>query len=144
MKQVENIQNLFVTAAVTGKRQITIPKEVSERLSINTGDRVIFREKDGAIVFEKDDPSNNFELTVNNSFKVNFYISFDKISDALKLKDLHIFEEIFEFAEEVINKGGKTIIQREYINAKPEIMRVIDTLEELNTIKEKLLESNKK
>lgn len=143
VREMRDIQNLFVTATVTGKRQITIPKEVSERLNINTGDRVIFREKDGRILFEKEEQE-DFELNINNSLKVNFIISFDKISDALSLNNMYLFEEIFEFATEVINKGGKTIIQREYVNSKPEIMRVIDSLDELNTVKEKLLKTKLK
>jgi AbrB family looped-hinge helix DNA binding protein len=141
---MDGIQNLFVTAAVTGKRQITIPKEVTERLDINVGDIVIFRVKNGAIVFEKYEPSVVYGLTVNNSLKVNFYMSFDSISDALAMDDLYLFEEIFEFNKDVINKGGRAIIQREYVNSNPEIMGVIDSLEELSSVEEKLLATAQK
>jgi hypothetical protein len=62
----------------------------------------------------------------------------------LAMDDLYLFEEILEFAKEVINKGGRAIIQREYVNSKPEVMRVIDSLEELSSVKEKLLATTKK
>jgi len=64
---VSNIENLFVTAAVTGKRQITIPKEVCDRLGIDAGDRVILREKDNAIIFEKDTLSNQCSMSLEHT-----------------------------------------------------------------------------
>lgn len=55
MKINENIKGneIKVTAKVTGKRQITIPKEICEMLGIDTGDKVIFVEKNNEIIFRK-------------------------------------------------------------------------------------------
>lgn len=38
-------------ARVTSKGQITIPKEIREKLSLKTGDKVIFIEEDDKIIF---------------------------------------------------------------------------------------------
>jgi AbrB family looped-hinge helix DNA binding protein len=46
--------DLLIKATVTGKRQITIPKEICELKDINTGDQIVFKEVDGNIIFEKD------------------------------------------------------------------------------------------
>jgi AbrB family looped-hinge helix DNA binding protein len=41
------------SASITSKGQITIPKEIRDRLGVRTGDRVAFREnEDGTIVVE--------------------------------------------------------------------------------------------
>ncbi len=41
------------TATVTSKGQITLPKQVRERLGVKPGDRVTFRERpDGSVVVE--------------------------------------------------------------------------------------------
>ena len=41
------------TATVTSKGQVTIPKEIRDRLRVRPGDRVTFRERgDGTIVVE--------------------------------------------------------------------------------------------
>jgi AbrB family looped-hinge helix DNA binding protein len=43
----------MATATMTSKGQITVPKEIRERLGLRTGDRVAFRERtDGSIVVE--------------------------------------------------------------------------------------------
>ncbi|MGH9321735.1 MAG: AbrB/MazE/SpoVT family DNA-binding domain-containing protein [Vicinamibacteria bacterium] len=39
----------MATATVTSKGQITIPKEIRERLRIKTGDRLDFRVEDGVV-----------------------------------------------------------------------------------------------
>ena len=39
-------------ATVTGKRQITIPKEICELLNIETGKQVVFKEENGKIIFD--------------------------------------------------------------------------------------------
>jgi AbrB family looped-hinge helix DNA binding protein len=41
------------SASITSKGQITLPKEIRDRLGVGTGDRVAFREgEDGTIVVE--------------------------------------------------------------------------------------------
>lgn len=47
-------ENLFIKATVTGKRQITIPKEICELKEINVGDQIVFKESKGNIIFEKE------------------------------------------------------------------------------------------
>lgn len=42
-----------VSAAITSKGQITIPKEVREALSLREGDRVLFRVRDGVAVMAR-------------------------------------------------------------------------------------------
>lgn len=135
---MNKINSLVVTATVTGKRQITIPKEICEHLNINVGDRVIFREKGGSIVMERDELADDYKMTVDKSFKYNFIIPFHTVTDALVMNDTALFDSVFEMGEEAIKKGGKTIIQKEYTNSPPEIMRVIDSIDELNEVKEKL------
>jgi AbrB family looped-hinge helix DNA binding protein len=44
----------MVTARVTSKGQITIPKAVRERLGLHSGDEVQFFEKDGAMFIRKE------------------------------------------------------------------------------------------
>ncbi len=41
------------TAKVTSKRQVTLPKELTELFGIEPGDRLIFTERDGVIQVEK-------------------------------------------------------------------------------------------
>lgn len=45
---------LLFKATVTGKRQVTIPKEVYDLLNIEIGNQVVFKEEDGKIFFEVD------------------------------------------------------------------------------------------
>lgn len=47
MKGVKSME----LARVTSKGQITIPKEIREKLSLKTGDKVIFIEEDDKIIF---------------------------------------------------------------------------------------------
>ena len=42
----------FFKATVTGKRQITIPKDICEFLNIEKGNQVIFKKEDSKIIFE--------------------------------------------------------------------------------------------
>ncbi|MCX7988888.1 MAG: AbrB/MazE/SpoVT family DNA-binding domain-containing protein [Thermodesulfovibrio sp.] len=48
------IKSVYFKSTVTGKRQITIPREICDMKNINTGDQVIFREDNGKIIFEKE------------------------------------------------------------------------------------------
>jgi antitoxin PrlF len=43
----------MITAKVTSKGQVTIPKEVREKLGVRPGEAVGFEEKDGVLVITK-------------------------------------------------------------------------------------------
>jgi antitoxin PrlF len=43
----------MITARVTSKGQVTIPKEVRERLGVHPGEEVGFEEKEGVLVISK-------------------------------------------------------------------------------------------
>ncbi|WP_143255535.1 AbrB/MazE/SpoVT family DNA-binding domain-containing protein [Anoxybacillus ayderensis] len=130
---------LFASATITGKRQITIPKEVSDYLDLKIGDKVIFREKNGSVLFEKDVYSVNPELSIDSSFKMNFIIPFTKLSDLLTLDRRDLIREIFDIANEVLTRGGKVILQKEYVNVAPVVMKVYDEVEEFNEFADKFL-----
>ncbi|OSX54507.1 hypothetical protein B7H16_06165 [Anoxybacillus ayderensis] len=136
----ENVKDyLFASATITGKRQITIPKEVSDYLDLKIGDKVIFREKNGSVLFEKDVYSVNPELSIDSSFKMNFIIPFTKLSDLLTLDRRDLIREIFDIANEVLTRGGKVILQKEYVNVAPVVMKVYDEVEEFNEFADKFL-----
>ena len=46
---------------VTSKGQVTIPKELRDRLGIGSGDEVVFEETDEGILLRKDVERNRFE-----------------------------------------------------------------------------------
>ncbi|MEG1482908.1 MAG: AbrB/MazE/SpoVT family DNA-binding domain-containing protein [Cetobacterium sp.] len=84
---------LLFKATVTGKRQVTIPKEVYDLLNIEIGNQVVFKEDDGKIVFEVDREyetcfacNGNREIDGNECFICmgNGGISKDLISDPYK------------------------------------------------------------
>jgi antitoxin PrlF len=43
----------MITARVTSKGQVTIPKEIRDKLGVHTGEDVGFEEKDGLLVISK-------------------------------------------------------------------------------------------
>ena len=43
----------MITAKVTSKGQVTIPKEIREKLGVHPGENVGFEEKDGLLVVSK-------------------------------------------------------------------------------------------
>ncbi|HNY73077.1 MAG TPA: AbrB/MazE/SpoVT family DNA-binding domain-containing protein [Syntrophales bacterium] len=43
----------MITARVTSKGQVTIPKEIRDKLGVHTGEDVGFEEKDGMLVISK-------------------------------------------------------------------------------------------
>lgn len=49
---MSNNKNLYLKATVTGKRQITIPKEICELLNIDNGKQVVFRTEGNKVIFE--------------------------------------------------------------------------------------------
>ena len=44
----------MITAKVTSKGQVTIPKKIRERLGINPGEGIRFEEKDGVMLITKE------------------------------------------------------------------------------------------
>jgi AbrB family looped-hinge helix DNA binding protein len=46
------------TAKITSKGQITIPVEIRKKLGVDTGDQLVFIEKDGAVMIVKADNIN--------------------------------------------------------------------------------------
>jgi AbrB family looped-hinge helix DNA binding protein len=136
---VEIEKELFASATITGKRQITIPKELNDMLGLKTGDKVIFREWDKKIIFEKDVYSMNPELTLDKSSAVNFVIPFTDVSDLKRLKEIPQVEGIFDMAKNTLKNGGKVILKKEYTNAPPEIMKVYNTQEEFEDFEAKFL-----
>lgn len=46
--------NLLLKATVTGKRQITIPKEICDLLNIEKGQQVVFKKEGNKIIFDKE------------------------------------------------------------------------------------------
>jgi antitoxin PrlF len=54
----------MITARVTSKGQVTIPKQVRERLGVRAGDDVGFEEKGGLFVVRKVVPESPFDKWV--------------------------------------------------------------------------------
>lgn len=51
-KEYKKLKSFRNQATVTGKRQITIPKEIYDYFNLKNGDQISFIEKDGRIIFE--------------------------------------------------------------------------------------------
>jgi len=69
---------------------------------------------------------------------MNLIISFDVFFDALTMGQMNIVEGIFGFGEQIIDDGGKIIIQREYTNSSPEVLAEFKSLEALRDWKKRL------
>ncbi|PLS19717.1 hypothetical protein CVD28_04705 [Bacillus sp. M6-12] len=54
-KMYKRLRNFRIQSTVTGKRQITIPKEIYDYYDLKNGDQISFIEKDGQIIFEPSD-----------------------------------------------------------------------------------------
>lgn len=65
---------IYLSATVIGKREITIPKKVCDLLQIESGDNVVFREKGDSIIFEKG--VHQYTRTISANFKYDFIIRF--------------------------------------------------------------------
>jgi len=48
-----NPRTIIGISRLSPKNQVTIPKDVRERFSLKTGDRLIFSEEDGKLVLSK-------------------------------------------------------------------------------------------
>jgi precorrin-6B methylase 2 len=49
-------------------------------------------------------------------------INITDVEDAITLKNGRLIEAVFTHASEILNAGGRIIIQREYVNASPDIL----------------------
>lgn len=138
------IEKTVFSAKVTGKRQITIPIEICNMMEIEGGDRVIFNVRDNEVLFEKDKTITLLKeqpSIENNEIKCNLYIPYTLLSDALTMGYFHVTDAVFDKALEIVKNGGKVIVQKEYINAAPEIMKIFDTLEEIEAWKKRFYET---
>jgi antitoxin PrlF len=54
----------MITAKVTSKGQVTIPKKVREKLGIHPGEDVGFEEKDGVVILKKTVKKSPFDIWV--------------------------------------------------------------------------------
>lgn len=54
----------MITAKVTSKGQVTIPKEVRDKLGIRTGEELIFEEKEGVFYLKKSFKKSPFDKWV--------------------------------------------------------------------------------
>jgi hypothetical protein len=70
----------------------------------------------------------------------NLIISITDFQDNLALARNEIVSAIFSLAEEVVENGGKIIIQQEYENAPPDLVRAFSTIEEVRNWKQQLTE----
>ena len=52
-------------AKMTSKGQLTIPKDVRIALGLNTGDKVLFIEKDGGFFIVKDTPKADMRVNID-------------------------------------------------------------------------------
>lgn len=74
-------------AKMTSKGQLTIPKNVRIALGLNTGDKVLFIEKDGAFFIVKDTP------------KADIKVNIDGVSASLAMEDIETTDEMLDYAE---------------------------------------------
>ncbi len=65
-------------------------------------------------------------------------MGFDIVGDAFKLGNTHIIDDICQLADEVIEQGGKIILQREYTNAPPDILAIFTTVDEIHSWRERM------
>ena len=66
-------------------------------------------------------------------------ISVDDVSDMEKmLGDPQIVKTNSSCAEDVIDQGGKIVVQMEYINAEPDILAVFTTKDEIQGLRARL------
>ena len=74
-------------AKMTSKGQLTIPKDVRIALGLNTGDKVLFIEKDGVFFIVKDTP------------KADMRVNIDGVSASLAMEDIETTDEMLDYAE---------------------------------------------
>ena len=65
-------------------------------------------------------------------------INVSDISDACTLGENATVSGIFSFAEEIVNQGGRIVLQRQCVNAAPQILAIYATLDDVRAWKEKL------
>lgn len=69
---------------------------------------------------------------------MNLTINITEVSDALVLQQNPLISAIFTHALELIENGGRIILQREYENAPSDILYVFRTSEEIMQWKNRL------
>jgi len=65
-------------------------------------------------------------------------INITDVEDALTLKNGQLIEAVFTHALEIVNAGGRIIIQREYINAPPTLLATFTTQADLDGWKSRI------
>lgn len=71
---------------------------------------------------------------------VTLTINITDIEDAITLRNGLFVQAVFTHAAEVVNAGGRIIIQREYVNASPDHLATFSTSEDLENWKSRLEE----
>lgn len=123
------------SSTVTSKRQITIPTEICDNLNIQIGDKVQFKIKDNTVIFDRYISGLKEQLHIEDqNIRYNLIIPFTSFSDALTMG---VTDEIFRKAFQTVKDGGKVIIQKEYSNSPPQIMKIFDTEEEIESWKKR-------
>jgi hypothetical protein len=73
-----------------------------------------------------------------------YTISITQVSDALTLGHNDIVETLIELSKEVIKRGGKVVLQYEYVNAKPDKVKEFITTQEVDDWKNEINSSQRK
>lgn len=71
---------------------------------------------------------------------IDIIISIRDIKDPLTMGQTSIVSEVFRIASDVLNNGGKVIVQQVYTNAPPDQLCVFEKESDLSSWKERLNE----
>lgn len=63
----------------------------------------------------------------------NLTLNIEIVGDMLKAKQKYNIDEIKIIATDIVSKKGKVIVQMEYCNAEPDCIKILNTIEEVNT-----------
>jgi len=67
---------------------------------------------------------------------INFIISVSDLNDAVTLEQWDVVDCNIKWAQKAIESGGKVIIEQRFDNAQTQIIKVIESLEDLNNWKQ--------
>ncbi|PKM81994.1 MAG: AbrB/MazE/SpoVT family DNA-binding domain-containing protein [Firmicutes bacterium HGW-Firmicutes-14] len=90
-------QNRILSANLTTKGQVTIPKEIRERLQLRQGDKVIFEIKDGGEVIVKKGiltAFDNLAETLSSEAKRRGYTP-EQLANDLKIAEAAVWEKYY-------------------------------------------------